>query len=91
MEVGEDAAATFQSATDFAARLVAEASAAKQEAPSMVWYSLDDALDLLATLEDARDALIESGHLSVVMPVETQIRELSRRLDFDDPQGDPDA
>ena len=63
----------------------------EREPPREVWYSLDDALDLLATLEDARDALIESGHLSVVIPVETQIRELSRRLDFDSPQGDSDV
>jgi hypothetical protein len=63
----------------------------EREPPREIWYSLDEALDLLATLEDARDALIESGHLSVVMPVETQIRELSRRLDFDSPQGDSDV
>lgn len=63
----------------------------EREPPREVWFSLDEALDLLATLEDARDALIESAHLSVVMAVETQIRELSRRLDFDNPQGDPDA
>ena len=63
----------------------------EREPPREIWYSLDEALDLLATLEDARDALIESGHLSVVMPVETQIRELSRRLDFDSPHGDSDV
>lgn len=63
----------------------------EREPPREIWFSLDEALDLLATLEDARDALIESGHLSVVMTVETQIRVLSRRLDFDNPQGDPDA
>ena len=62
----------------------------EREPPRDVWFSLDEALELLATLEDARDALIESGHLSVVMPVETQIRKLSHRLDFDNPQGDPD-
>jgi hypothetical protein len=63
----------------------------EREPPREIWYSLDEALDLLAALEDARDALIESGHLSVVVPVETQIRELSRRLDFDSPQGDSDV
>ena len=61
-----------------------------REPPRDVWFTLDEALDLLATLEDARDTLIESGHLSVVLQVETQIRELSRRLDFDNPQGDAD-
>jgi hypothetical protein len=63
----------------------------EREPPREVWFSLDEALDLLATLEDARDALIDSGHLSVVLAVEHQIRELSRRLDFENPQGDPDA
>lgn len=63
----------------------------EREPPREIWFSLDEALDLLATLEDARDALIEAGLLSVVMPIEAQIRELSRRLDFDNPQGDPDA
>ena len=63
----------------------------EREPPRETWFSLDEALDLLATLEDARDALIEDGLLSVVMPIEAQIRELSRRLDFDNPQGDPDA
>ena len=63
----------------------------EREPPREVWFSLDESLELLATLEDARDALIESGHLSVVMPVEAQIRDLSRRLDFDNPQGDADV
>lgn len=62
-----------------------------REPPRDVWYSLEQALDLLAALEDARDALVESGHLAVVMAVEQQVRELSHRLDFDDPQGDADA
>ncbi len=61
----------------------------EREPPRDVWFTLDEALELLATLEDARDALIESSHLSVVMPVEAQIRLLSHRLDFDNPQGDP--
>lgn len=38
-----------------------------REPPRDVWYSLEDALDLLAALEDARDALIDSGHLAVVV------------------------
>ena len=63
----------------------------EREPPREIWFGLDEALDLLAALEDTRDAMIEFGHLSVVMPVETQIRVLSRRLDFDNPQGDPDA
>ncbi len=55
-----------------------------REPPRHVWYDLDEALDLLADLEDARDALLDSGHLTVVVAIERQIRVLSRRLDFDD-------
>lgn len=34
-----------------------------QEPPRHVWYSLEEALELLAVLEDAADALTDSGHL----------------------------
>jgi hypothetical protein len=57
------------------------------EPPELVLYRLPDALTLLATLEDARDVLIESGHLAVVVAVEAEIRALSRRLGFDGPPG----
>ena len=45
----------------------------------------------LAALEDARDALVDSSHLGVVLRVEDQIRQVSRKLDFDDPKGPADA
>jgi hypothetical protein len=61
------------------------------EPPEHVGYELGDALTLLGTLEDARDALIESGHLAVVVPIETEIRSLSRKLGFDDPAGGSDG
>ena len=57
------------------------------EPPPEVVLSLDEALDLLAALEDARDALIQSGHLAVVVIVEVEVRRISRRLGFDDPEG----
>jgi hypothetical protein len=57
------------------------------EPPQRVVYDLEEALGLLAALEDARDALIDSGHLAVVVSVETEIRALSRKLGFDDPAG----
>ena len=63
-------------------------SADEPEPPEEVRYSLDEALALLAALEDARDALIDSGHLAVVVAVEAEVRTLSRRLGFDDPDGD---
>jgi hypothetical protein len=59
--------------------------------PRYVWYTLQEALELLAALEDARDSLIDAGHLTAVVAVETQVRELNRRLDFDDPWGGADA
>ena len=62
-----------------------------QEPPSEVRYSLDEALSLLAAFEDARDALIQSGHLAVVVNVEAEIRLLSRRLGFRNPEGGSDG
>ena len=63
-------------------------SDATSEPPDEIRYDLDEALVLLAALEDARDALIDSGHLSVVVSVESEIRLLSRKLGFDDPEAD---
>ena len=60
------------------------------EPPEQIVYDLDEALTLLGSLEDARDALIDSGHLAVVVAVETEIRTLSRKLGFDDPAGGSD-
>jgi len=60
------------------------------EPPGAVIYRLGEALGLLATLEDARDALIHSGHLATVVDVENEIRGLSRKLGFDEPQGGRD-
>jgi hypothetical protein len=61
-----------------------------EQPPSRIQYSLDEALDLLGDLEDARDALAESRHLTVVVAVEGQIRVLSRRLGFADSFGGDD-
>jgi hypothetical protein len=63
----------------------------EQEPPRQVWYGLEEALELLAALEHAAEALTDSGHLTVVIAVEAQVRELSRRLEFDDPDGGSDA
>jgi hypothetical protein len=57
------------------------------EPPREIRLSVDEALTLLGALEDARDALIDSGHLSVVVAVEAEIRMVSRRLGFGDPDG----
>jgi hypothetical protein len=61
------------------------------EPPEAIHYSLDEALTLLAALEDARDALAETSHLSVVVAVEDEIRPLSRKLGFRDPEGGSDG
>ncbi len=65
--------------------------AALGDPPASVVYGLDEALTLLAALEDARDALIESGQLAVVVSVESEVRLLSRKLGFQDPEGGPDG
>jgi hypothetical protein len=59
--------------------------------PSVVTYGLGEALELLAALEDSRDALFDSDHLAVGVELEHQIAMLNRRLGFDDPQGDAGA
>jgi len=48
------------------------------EPPEAVTYTLGEALTLLAALEDARDALIESDRLAVVVMIENEIRLLGR-------------
>ena len=57
------------------------------EPPDDVEFGLEEALDLLAALEEARDALIETDHLAEAAQVEHQIQLLSRRLGFDEPGG----
>ena len=59
--------------------------------PLHITLDLNDALDLLAALEDARDVLGQGDHLSVLAQVEGQIAVLNRKLGFDDPFGGPDA
>lgn len=61
-----------------------------REPPRQIWYELEEALGLLADLEDARDALTTAGQLSTVVLVEHQIRLLSRKLEFDDWPGTDD-
>lgn len=59
------------------------------EPPDRVSYGLEEALELLAALEDARDVLADSDHLAVLAEVEHQVAELSRKLGFDQPPGGP--
>ena len=55
--------------------------------PDAVAYGPEEALELLAALEDARDALSGSDHLAVLAQVEHQVALLSRKLGFDQPGG----
>jgi hypothetical protein len=56
---------------------------ANTEPPGRINYSLEDALELLAALEDSRDVLVTTDHLSVLAQVEHQIQVLGRKLGFD--------
>ena len=56
----------------------------EREPPTSVSYNLEEALDLLAALEEARDTLRDTEHLAGVLTLEAQIQLLSRRLGFDD-------
>lgn len=62
-----------------------------REPPRHIWYTLDEALVLLADLEDARDALIDTRYLAGVVSIEHQVRLLSRKLDLDEPEDDADG
>lgn len=57
--------------------------------PEQIDLGLDEALDLLAALEDAGDVLIDTDHLSVLAQVEHQIQVVSRKLGFE--QGGSDV
>jgi len=53
------------------------------EPPLEVVLDLEEALNLLAALEDGRDVLIDTDHLAVLSQVEQQIQILSRKLGLD--------
>lgn len=61
-----------------------------EEPPEEVRYSLEEALDLLADLEDASKALTTSRYLTVVLAIEHQIDTLALRLALDEDDGGPD-
>jgi hypothetical protein len=60
------------------------------EPPQSVSYDLEAALELLAALEDARDALAESDHLAALAQIEHQVVQLSRKLGVGQPSGGGD-
>jgi hypothetical protein len=54
-------------------------------------YDLEEALELLTALEDAREALADSDHLAVVAVIEHEVARLDRKLGFDRPFGGADG
>jgi len=65
-------------------------TADEPDPPREIRYDLTEALSLLGALEDAWDSLVQSGHLVVVIDIESEIRALSRKLGFEDPSGGRD-
>ncbi len=59
----------------------------RREPPRYIWYDLDEAVDLLAVLEDAKLAALDSGALSIVVVLEHQIHVLHRKLEISDSGG----
>lgn len=59
----------------------------RREPPRHVWYDLDEAIDLLAVLQDAQLTALDTGALSLVIMLEHQIELLHRKLDIGEPGG----
>jgi hypothetical protein len=59
----------------------------RREPPRHVWYDLDEAIDLLAVLEDAQLTALEGGALSLVLLIEHHIELLHRKLEIGDSGG----
>ncbi len=58
------------------------------EPPDRIAYNLEEALELLAALEDALEVVAQSDYLSVVAEVEHEVVRLHRKLGFDHPGGE---
>lgn len=56
----------------------------EREPPTSVTFNLQEALELLAALEEARATLQDGEHLAGVLTSEASSQLLSRRLGFDD-------
>lgn len=53
--------------------------------PEQIVFTIDEALDLLSHLEDARSSFEEAGMLDGSLLIEEPIRLVNRKLGFDDP------
>jgi hypothetical protein len=52
-----------------------------------IWYSLDEAKDLLLTLQDVLATLERTGHFAGVIAVDRQLVLLTRKLELEGPNG----
>jgi hypothetical protein len=59
----------------------------RREPPRQLWYHLDEAIELLAVLEDAQLTALDAGALALVMVLERQIELLHRKLEIGDGGG----
>lgn len=59
----------------------------RREPPRQIWYDLDQAIELLAVLEDAQLTALDAGALALVMVLEHQIELLHRKLEIGDAGG----
>jgi hypothetical protein len=57
--------------------------------PDRITIGLEVALDLLASLEDSREALVDTDHPSVLAQIEQHIQLLNRKLGI--AEGGPDV
>lgn len=57
--------------------------------PAQIVLTIDEALDLLSHLEDAKSSFEEAGMFAGAIVIEEPLRLLNRKLGFDDP-GDVD-
>ena len=62
----------------------------RREPPRHIWYDLEEAIDLLAVLEDAQLTALDGGALALVMVLERQIELLHRKLEIGDAGGADD-
>jgi hypothetical protein len=62
----------------------------RREPPRHIWYDLDEAIELLAVLEDAQLTALDGGALALVMVLERQIELLHRKLEIGDAGGADD-
>lgn len=61
------------------------------EPPDRIAYDVEEALELLAALEDAPEVVAATDYLGVVAEVENEVARLHRKLGFDHPSRGEDG